>query len=196
MYKLLKQSFFLLILAGLAFTSCEGRITKSQALSEDIDEFNRTVTVEIPVFKPESYMEREIDTVMQNGYRVKIKTYTDMEHTVLFTKIKDTINYQTHYRNFKFSIAIEKNGQRVFNELFDKRRINQLFEFNANVRPEISGFEEFGILKSIEFNDDLSNSEQIEIDIIYAIPNSDKSALYTMTIDDNGRMSVDYKYQI
>ena len=151
------------------------------------------MTVEIPVYEPESYMEREVDTLLHNGYRVKIKTFTDMENTVLFTKIKDTINYQTYYRNYKFNILVEKDGKRIYSDYFDKQRINQLFKYNASTISELKDFDQLGILKSIELNKDLTHSEHIEIDIMYAIPNTDRVSLHTISINDEGIMSIERK---
>ncbi|MEO1032455.1 MAG: hypothetical protein AAFX55_13675 [Bacteroidota bacterium] len=184
---------FILLLLALAVTSCEGRKTQSQALKEDIEDLKKTVTVEIPVYQPESYMEREVDTLLHNGYRVKIKTYTDMDHAVLFTKIKDTVNYQTYYRNFKFHILIEKNGKRIFNTHFDKKRINTLLEYSNSPIPELRDFEKLSVLKSIELNKDFPNSEHIEIDVMYAIPNTDKVALHTISINEKGLINIERK---
>lgn len=184
-------SFVLIVI--IAFTSCEGRKTKSQALSEDIEEFRKTVTVEIPVYEPESYMEREVDTLLHSGYRVKIKTFSDMENTVRVTQIKDTINYQTYYRNFKFLISVEKNGKTIYNDQFDKKRVNKLFRFENPESSDLKDFNELGVLKSIEFNENYSTSESIEIDIMYAIPNTNKVTLHTIIINDEGLMHIERK---
>ena len=101
----------ILLITVLGFTSCEGRISKTQALEKDIKEFQDSVSIQVDVYKPKNYLEREVDTTLSNGFRVKIKTYTDMDNNVLFTKIKDTINYQKYYRNFKFEILVEKSGK-------------------------------------------------------------------------------------
>ncbi|WP_157957220.1 hypothetical protein [Winogradskyella tangerina] len=177
----------------IAFTSCEGRKTKAQALSEDIEEFRNSVTVEILVYEPESYVEREVDTLLHSGYRVKIKTFSDMENTVRVTQIKDTINYQTYYRNFKFLISVEKNGKTIYNDQFDKKRVNKLFRFENPETSDLKDFDELGVLKSIEFNENYSTSESIEIDIMYAIPNTNKVTLHTMIINDEGLMNIERK---
>ncbi|WP_299361897.1 hypothetical protein [Winogradskyella sp.] len=190
----MRNIFFILLLLVVAITSCDGRKTKSQALLEDIEEFKKEVTAEIPVYQPESYVEREVDTLLHNGYRVSIKTYSDMEESVLFTKIKDTINYHTYYRNFKFNIIIEKNGNRIFDEQFNKKRMNKLLEYNTTTLSELRGFDQLSVLKSIELNKNLPNSENIEIDIIYAIPNTDRISFHIMSINEKGIMNIERKY--
>ena len=72
----MKHLLGLLIIIILGFTSCEDRKTQSQALSESIQEFKKTVNFETNVYIPETYLEQEIDTLMSNGFRVKIKITT------------------------------------------------------------------------------------------------------------------------
>lgn len=188
----MKKLLGLFLLLIIAFTSCEGRKTQSQALSEDIEEFKKEVTLEIAVYKPENYMEREVDTLLHNGYRVKIKTYSDMDNTVLFTKIKDTINYQTHYRNFKFDIQVEKDGKLLYNESFDKKKAHSLFRDYTPTKSinKDTDFDKLAILKSIEVSGNSSFSDRIKIDILYAIPETDKMTLHSLSIDNKGLLEV------
>lgn len=187
--KLLIQAIITLFF--LAFLNCEGRKTQSQALAEDIEEFKKKVTIEIDVYQPETYVEQEVDTLYHNGYRVKIKTYSDMNNSVLFTKIKDTINYQTYYRNYKFDILVEKDGKLIFNESFDKEKVNQLFKFNSQGKSNAIDFKELGILKSIEINRNSPISDVIKIDLMYVIPETDKNSLYSLLIDNKGVMKIE-----
>ncbi len=185
----MKKLLCLLAILIIGFTSCEGRKTQRQALSEDIEAFKKEVEVEKIVYEPEAYMQREVDTLLYNGYRVKIKTYSDMDNAVLFTKIKDTINYQTYYRNFGFDILIEKNGKRIFNQYFNKEKVNSLFKFDT---IKDYNFVELGVLKSIEINDDLSFSDRIKIEVMYAIPETDKTSLHSLSIDNKGTLKVEH----
>ncbi len=189
----MRKFLFIFLLLVLAFTSCEGRKNKAQAFTEDIEEFSKKVIIEIPIYEPEAYMERKIDTLFQNGYRVSINTFTDMNNTVLFTKIKDTINYQTYYRNFKFRILIEKHGKLIYDNTFDKNRINDLLNFNNLNASELKDFDELAILKSIELSKTQPLSEHIEIDIMYAIPNTNKISLHTLYINEEGLLNVERK---
>jgi hypothetical protein len=189
----MKNLLGLFLILVIALTSCEGRKTQSQALSEDIEEFKKEITFEVAIYKPETYMEREVDTLLHNGYSVKIKTYADMDNTVLFTKIKDTINYQTHYRNFKFDILVEKDGQSIYQAHFDKKKINTLLEFDSETKSSNTNhdFENLGILKSIDVNNELPLSDSVKIDIMYAVPETDKMALHSLSIDNKGLLKVE-----
>jgi len=176
----------------IAFTSCEGRKTTNQALSESIEAFKENVSLEVHVFEPETYVEHQEDTLMSNGYRVKIKTYSDMDNSVLYTKIKDTINYQTHYRNYKFSILVEKEGKQVFNKQFNKGLVNEILSYNANSTSGSSlyNFDKLAVLKSIEVTDNTALTNVVSIDIMYAIPESNRYAIHRLYIDENGKFNV------
>ncbi|WP_296386123.1 hypothetical protein [Winogradskyella sp.] len=182
---------FLLILV-IGFTSCEGRKTQNQALSESIEEFKKKVSFEVDVYHPETYAESEVDTLLSNGYRVKIKTYADMENSVLFSKIKDTINYQTYYRNFKFEINVTKDNKLIYSESFDKTKVNKAFNYNSKLvsGSDLYNFDELAVLKSIQVNEDPSYTNVVLIDIMHAIPESDRYALYKLFINENGQSSI------
>ena len=122
----------IILILVIGLTSCEGRKSQSQALSESIDEFKKSASLEVDVYVPETYLEQRVDTTLSNGYKIVIKTYSDEENNVLFSKIKDTVNYQTYYRNYKFDISITKNEQLVYSESFDKPRVNKDFNYKAS----------------------------------------------------------------
>ncbi|WP_299111560.1 hypothetical protein [uncultured Winogradskyella sp.] len=188
----MKQLVLLLLIIGIGLSSCEGRKTQNQALSESIEEFKKTVNFETNIYIPETYIEQEVDTLMSNGFRVKIKTYSDLSNAVRFSKIKDTINYQMHYRNFKFDISISKDDKEIYNENFDKQKINKVFKYNANLvsGSDLYNFNTLAVLKSINVNDDPSYKNMVLIDIMYAIPESDKYAIHRLYIDNNGKSNV------
>ncbi|WP_138433912.1 hypothetical protein [Winogradskyella algicola] len=185
----MRNLLFLLLIVTLGFISCEGRITKNQALVEDIEEFKKTVSIQVDIYKPENYTEHQVDTTLSNGFRVKIKAYTDMDNSVLFTKIKDTINYQTYYRNFKFDILVEKNSKVIYDKSFDKQKANKAFKFNPNLvkGSEFYNFDKLAILNAIQVDDDPSYTNTVVIDVVYAIPETDKVSHLKILINDKGK---------
>jgi hypothetical protein len=178
--------FLLIVIIGL--TSCEGRRTSSQSLAKSIEEFKKTVNLEVDVFIPDSYVERHVDTLLNNGFKVSIKTFTDMENNVHFSKIKDTINYQTYYRNFKFEITIKKDHKLIYNESFNKQRVNK--DFNTKNNLIFDDFDKLAVLKSIQINEDPLLVDKVNIDILYVIPETKKYATFTLAIDDKGRSNI------
>ncbi|EDP70042.1 hypothetical protein FBALC1_10932 [Flavobacteriales bacterium ALC-1] len=188
----MRNLFGLLLILVIGFTSCEGRKTQNQALSESIEEFKKNVSLEVDIYKPEIYVEREVDTLLSNGYRVKIKAYSDMDNNVLFTKIKDTINYQTHYRNYKFSVSVLKDNILIYNESFDKQRVNIDFGYKTNLSSEspLHSFNNLGVLKSIQINEDPTYKNKVVIDILHVIPESDRYASHSLFIDRKGSSNI------
>ncbi|WP_299130376.1 hypothetical protein [uncultured Winogradskyella sp.] len=188
----MRNEIVVLVLLILGFTSCEGRKSEREALLKDIQYFKKTVTIEVDDYKPATYIEQQKDTILSNGYRVKIKTFSDMDNSVLFTIIRDTINYQTYYRNYKFEIQVEKDGQPIYKRLFDKNTVNKVFGLHESTASSkvANDFNKLGVLKSIELNDGLPNSNGVKIDILYAIPETDNYVLHTLHFDDIGRLKV------
>lgn len=184
----MKTIFGLLLILVIGLTSCEGRKTHNEALSESIEEFKKKANFETHVYIPETYFEHEVDTLFSNGYRVKIKTYSDMSNSVLFSKIKDTVNYQTHYRNFKFEISVLKDKKLIFREHFDKQKINKAFNYKGNsvADSKLYNFDKLAVLKSIKVNEDPSHTNIVLINIMYAIPETDRYASHSLMINEKG----------
>ena len=115
-----------------------------------------------------------------------------MTNSVLFTKIKDTINYQTNYRNYKFDISVTKDNKLIYSESFDKRKIDDVFNYKSNLASgsTLYNFDKLAVLKSIEVNDDPSYTNMVLIDILYAIPESDRFAQHTLFINEIGKSNV------
>ncbi len=190
----MRKLFGLLLLLILGFTGCEGRKTSQQALSESIEEFKTKVDLETHVYIPEAYMEHEVDSTLSNGFRVKIKTYSDMEHSVHFSKIKDTINYQTHYRNFKFDICVEKEGQLIYKETFDKLKVNTTLGYREDFSRTSSlyNFNTLAVLKSISLDEENSLKNTVNINLMYAIPETDRFAIHNLSIQEDGNSNVTF----
>jgi len=188
----MKTIIGLLLVLLIGFTSCDGRQSQNQALSKSIEEFKKSASIEVDVYIPETYFERVIDTTLSNGFKVKIKTYTDTDNNVLFTKIKDTINYQTFYRNYKFDISITKNNKLIYNESFNKQKVNNNFNYKKDLKSgsDLYNFDKLSVLKFIEINQNPSLKNKVQIDILYAIPDSDRHAYHALIIDENGKSNI------
>ena len=76
--------FILIILIG--FTSCNGRKSKRQSLSENIESFKKKSKVVIQTYSSEKDIKREIDTTLSNGFYVKIKTETNPKEDIVLSK--------------------------------------------------------------------------------------------------------------
>ena len=188
----MKNLLGLFLIIAVISTSCDGRKSQSEALTESIKEFSEKVTLQKDVYKPNDYIERQTDTLLSNGFRVKIKAYTDLNNSVLFTHIKDTINYNTYYRNFKIDISVSKNNKEIFNESIDKQKAIKFFNYKSTLLPdsEFYNFDKLAVLKSVEVNADPVNTNVVAIEFLYAIPESERFAYHTLIIDETGKSTI------
>lgn len=124
----MKQFIFLLVIAtiGIVSISCDGRDrvfkTKTEVLIENklLDSFSENIT-----FVPEAYTEVATDTILYNGFHVKLKTYTIMDKHIVNEFKQDSIVYKKYYREFVTDVIVTKNDKEIFNERIDKEFIHK-----------------------------------------------------------------------
>ncbi|MCX7547996.1 hypothetical protein OS188_08520 [Xanthomarina sp. F1114] len=133
-----KLSFLLaFICVGLAFLSCDGRDrvykSNSEVLKENklLDSFSENIS-----YIPETYSEVITDTILNNGFHIKIKTFSHMEQNVLKEFRQDSINYKEYYREFVSEVVITKNSEEIFNKTIDKQFFNA-FKNNLKLNNSI-----------------------------------------------------------
>ncbi|WP_417868067.1 hypothetical protein [Xanthomarina gelatinilytica] len=124
----MKQFVFLLVIAtiGIVSISCDGRDrvfkTNTEVLIENklLDSFSENIT-----FVPEAYTEVATDTILYNGFHVKLKTYTIMDKHIVNEFKQDSIVYKKYYREFVTDVIVTKNDKEIFNERIDKEFIHK-----------------------------------------------------------------------
>lgn len=124
----MKQFIFLLVIAtiGIVSISCDGRDrvfkTNTEVLIENklLDSFSENIS-----YVPETYTEVATDTILYNGFHVKLKTYTIMDKHVVNEFKQDSIVYKKYYREFATDVIVTKNDKEIFNERIDKEFIHK-----------------------------------------------------------------------
>ncbi len=124
----MKQFIFLLVIAtiGIVTISCDGRDrvfkTNTEVLIENklLDSFSENIT-----YVPETYTEVATDTILYNGFHVKLKTYTIMDKHIVNEFKQDSIVYKKYYREFVTDVIVTKNDKEIFNERIDKEFIHK-----------------------------------------------------------------------
>lgn len=124
----MKQFIFLLVIAtiGIVSISCDGRDrvfkTNTEVLIENklLDSFSENIT-----YFPETYTEVATDTILYNGFHVKLKTYTIMDKHIVNEFKQDSIVYKKYYREFVTDVIVTKNDKEIFNERIDKEFIHK-----------------------------------------------------------------------
>ena len=61
----------LLLIFTIGLMSCEGRKTQRQALSESIEVFKKETSLEVVLYQPETYIEREVEWGIKKKYNLK-----------------------------------------------------------------------------------------------------------------------------
>ncbi len=181
---MMNKLLMLFFLAFIVLVSCDGRDrakkSNTDVLKEHklLDSFSESIR-----HFPETYTETITDTILSNGYKVKIKNFTDMENSYLDEFKQDSILYKHYYRDSKANISVTNNTV-VFNELIDKT-------FFLNFDNSLSTFFNKANLDGVWLNEEktLSNSK-ITIDVVFCKPESDICEFFNLMIDENGKYEI------
>lgn len=179
------KNILVLILVFVGFMSCDGRKSKSVALKESIEEFKDSiVNIEVIKYFPETYAENVTDSILSKGFRVKIKTYTDMQNSYLNEFEHDSILNKHFYRNYIAEVTISRHQHEIF-----KKSIDNNF-FVKNDKTLVDVFEDMTMhgvwidqSKSIDF-------ENVVINFLFCKPETDSCFYFEMTIDGQGQHQI------
>lgn len=176
----MKYLSLILLLCIITFAGCDGRdrIHKSpeEILVENklLDSFSEHVK-----YIPESYAETETDTILSNGFRVKIKSYLDMDSSVLKKYKVATITHLEYHRTLINDIKVYKNDKLIFSQNLTNDFLNTLNNKYALGNEYLS---------NVAVVDELTTLTTNEVNIIISqcIPRSVNCPDFYLTIDTNG----------
>lgn len=180
----MKNFILILVLIAISFTSCDGRKSKSESLKEAVKEFNDTIgPIEVIKYFPETYAETLTDTILSNGFKIKIKAFTDMTSNYLNEFTKDTILNKYYYRNYIADVIVYKNETEVFN-----KRINNSFFINYD--ESFTSLLKDKVLNGFWINEKyVQSNNNIIIDFLFCKPETQSCIYFELYIDEKG----DYK---
>lgn len=163
-------------------TSCEGRITPSKALKESVEKFKSTSTVEFFNYYPENYLEVKTDTVFKNGFRIQLRTYSNMEKSVSYISESNGIYFETLYRQFESELCITYGNSSIYKNIINKTLLNSYLD---------DVIDDNYILKGAWVNDELSTfTKSIIIHIQYCKINSDDCQSFNIQITKDAQLEV------
>ncbi len=172
-----------MVLIGLV-VSCDGRDRAKKSNTEVLKEHRLldSFSENIRHF-PEEYTETITDTLLSNGYKIRIKNFTDMRNSYLDEFEQDSILYKHYYRDSKAKISVA-NDKVVFDKLIDKA-------FFLNFDSSLTDFFIEANLDGVWLNEEktLSNSK-ITIDVVFCKPESDICEFFNLMIDDKGEYHI------
>ncbi|MGB6269581.1 MAG: hypothetical protein WBF67_11295 [Olleya sp.] len=174
----------LLLVILIAFLSCDGRDrvhkTPKEVLTENklLDSFSENIQ-----YFPKEYTETITDTILSNGFRVKIKTFTDMDNSVLDEFKQNNIHHKHYYRNNVSTILVTKN-EIIFDELIDEN----FFIKHDNRQKDF--FEELN-LQGVWIDDEKSTlNSNVSIDVLFCKPETDICEYFNIKIENNGTFKI------
>jgi len=121
----MSKLIFILCLS-IVLINCDGRDrvfkTTEEALIENklLDSFSESIQ-----YFPELYREVETDTTLSNGYKVKIRYYSDMKNQVTEKTKEDLISNIKHYRDFVSEVTVLKDSKEIFKKSINKYNIRE-----------------------------------------------------------------------
>ena len=180
----MKNILLLLILACMAFVSCDGRKSKSVSLKESIKEFKeRQSDLEIINYYPNEYVEVVTDTIISNELKIHIKNYSLANETIFMSIDENaTPKIQKQHRIFESEIVISTATKEIFSahisaEQFKSYHSDQ-FWTNAT-------------LQHVWVNQELSTSNDVKLDMSFINPKNNSYKLYRMSIDLDGKQQLE-----
>ena len=182
-----KLFVFVIVLATL-FASCDGRYRSYQSNQNNLKQHNLYKSFsENVVYLPENYSEITSDTLLSNGFYVKIKTFTDMDNSFLNVLKKDAITYKNHYRNLMAIINIYKDNKNIVTTWVTKDSLlNYDVSYNMFLKDKI--------LQGVWLNQyDSTVSNAAVMDIAFCNPSKKETVCFKLVVSTNGNYFIEKK---
>lgn len=180
----MKKLVFLILLFIITLISCDGRDRKYKTNAEVLQESNllKSFSEEIN-FIPFEPVEIITDTIMSNGFQIKLK-YNSLENSFI-TKLsksetEEVIN--TNYKNFEASIFVLKDEKIIFNETINKELF---YEF------ETPTFWSSAIMQFVWIDYETSTKNSINLNTSFCIPETDVCKDFAINIDTYGNIKIE-----
>ena len=180
----MNKLLFVILLFIIALTSCDGRNRKYKTNAEVLKE-NKLLEsfTEAIKFVPETYTEIKTDTILSNGFEVKIKYHSLESDFVLETrKSKHDSIIKIHHKNFEAELLVLKNKT-----IINKSLINKKFFYEF----ENATFWAHAIMQFIWIDYHASNENMLYLNTSFCIPNTDECKDFTLKINEQGVIQIE-----
>ncbi|WP_406683670.1 hypothetical protein N1F78_13390 [Seonamhaeicola sp. MEBiC1930] len=182
--KFLNRLPIFLIIAFIVVCSCDGRKSKNDFLQDSITKFKDTTEpIEVIKYTPKQYTEIKTDTILSNGFTVKIKSYTDMNNSVLQTIKTSSSVVKLNFRKVISEVVAYKNDELIF-----KKELNTAF-FLENL-PDIDNTLEY-INNEVYIDEEQSlKTNKLVLITSRCLPRTHNCPDYSIIIDEKGNYKV------
>ena len=176
----MKNLIYILLIAIIALSSCEGRTSLKKSLTKSVNDFKKNKKLEKIVYYPKEYRAFDNDTLLNNGYRIEIKNFTNMNRHIVKQEINDVEIINKHYRELNSEIAVSFNNTSVFKKIVDSTFLLNIPDVSKNI-----------VLDGIWINQYDSNMENVVVlDIQYSELKSNIPKIIKLKIEHDGKYKI------
>lgn len=179
----MKNILIVLILVCVAFVSCDGRKSRSEALKSSIAEYNdRQSELVIINYYPKDYTEVVTDTLISNHLNVHIKNYSLLNEG-LFMSIDDktVTKKQKQHRIFESDVVISTPIKELVNIHISAEQFKSIYH---------DKFWNEATLEHVWVNQELSTLNDVNLDMSFINPSDNSYKFYRMSINGNGQRTI------
>ena len=164
-----------LFFVAIVFSSCEGRKSKSVALKESIEKFNKEHSEQPQVVLfPNEYTEVVTDSIIANTFKVHIKNFSSPSETIEMISSEKKLTY---HRVFESEIAISIPGKDVLATRISAENFKSFKD---------DSFWDNATLQHVWVNQELSTETDLKLDISFIDPQDKSYKLYRMSVNIDG----------
>ena len=180
----MKYVLIFIIAFSSFFMSCDGRMSRNEALQNAVSEFNGKQARMLSItYFPREYTEIVTDTIIENAVKIRIKNYALMDENVLISS-QDNPPQLKYQRRFESDIIVHYASGVLF-----KIHLNaKTFQDNDH-----SLFWNNATLEHAWVNQEESNGKNVSIMVSFVNPETKLYRLYQLRIDKTGTCNTSLK---
>ena len=179
----MKNFFIIIVLMSFVFVNCDGRKSKSEALKESIAKFKKNQSaVETVYYYPTEYTEVVTYTLISNKVNVYIKNYSLLNKSISIS-VEDHTNdtNKTEHRIFESEVLVSAPNKEILKMHISAEKFKSMYS---------DDFWNHATLQHVWVNQELSTSEDIQLDMSFINPSDHSFKLYRMSVDSHGKHQI------
>ncbi|AUP77211.1 hypothetical protein [Flavivirga eckloniae] len=179
----MKKLAVLMFLSIITLISCDGRDRKYKTNTEVLKENKLLKSFKEAIkFVPETYTEIKSDTILSNGFKIKINYYSVENDFVLETKkSKNDSLIKIHHKNFEAQLLVFKN-----NTIINQSLINKKLFYNDDIT-----FWQNAIMQFVWIDHEASNKNELYLNTSFCIPSTEECKDFVLKINKQGIIKIE-----
>lgn len=175
----------ILVIILISFISCDGKYRTHMSNKAVLQKTNllESFSEELK-YIPERPIEIVTDTLLNNGFNIKI-AYHSVENSYVFTtkKGKNGIVTKTYHKNFEAQFQVNKNNVSIQNGMINK-------EFFMESKIKHNPFWNDAIMQYVWVDYGAISEHSIQLNTSFYIPDTKIYKDFTLTIFDTGEIEI------